>query len=263
MSATEPIMTGPARPSRAVLHLSLAAIVASWAWQVFLHPGGGALPADFGAFVLKIARSKAIVLAVIVVLLRLGGEGPGSVGLAREGAWRRIGIGLAIGLPMFVLFNVVLDSALAAVFPKPPQTGPSVMTFFRDPRHLFAWLPISVLAGGFVEELQRVFVLTRFEKRFGRPGLVFAIAASSAVFGHGHLYQGVGTAIGTGLAGVAWSLLYLRRRSALEPMAAHACADVLAVIAATLIAARAALNAKRPLPMFRERPSLRAAQNLD
>jgi membrane protease YdiL (CAAX protease family) len=126
--------------------------------------------------------------------------------------------------------------ALAAVFPKPAHTGPSVMAFFRDPRHLFAWLPISVFAGGFVEELQRVFVLTRFEKRFGRPGLVFAILASSAVFGHGHLYQGVGTAIGTGLAGVTYSLLYLRRRSALEPMAAHACADVIAVIAATMLA---------------------------
>ncbi len=236
MSAVESNPAEPVRTARTVLHLSLAVIVASWVWQVFLHPGGGALPADFGTFVLKIARSKVIVLAVIAVLLRLGGEGARSVGLAREGAWRRVGVGLVIGVPMFVLFNVVLDSALAGVFPKPPQTGPSVMTFFRDPRHLFAWLPISVFAGGFVEELQRVFVLTRFEKRFGRPGLVFAIATSSAVFGHGHLYQGLGTAIGTGLAGVAWSLLYLRRRSALEPMAAHACADVLAVTAATLLA---------------------------
>ena len=236
MNVIEPVSAEPARSSRAVLHLSLAVIVASWVWQVFFRPGGGTLPADFGTFVLKIARSKAIVLAVIVVLLRLGGEGANAVGLSRKDAWRRIGIGLAIGLPMFVVFNAVLDSALAAVFPKPAQTGPSVMAFFEDPRHLFAWLPISVLAGGFVEELQRVFVLSRFEKRFGRAGLVFAILASSAVFGHGHLYQGLGTAIGTGLAGVAWSLLYLRRRSALEPMAAHACADVIAVIAATLIA---------------------------
>lgn len=236
MSVLEPVTAEPARPSRAVLHLSLAVIVASWVWQVFFHPGGGTLPADFGTFVLKIARSKAIVLAIIVVLMRLGGEGADGVSLSRKDAWRRIGIGLAIGLPMFVLFNAVLDSALAAVFPKPAQTGPSVMAFFKDPRHLFAWLPISVFAGGFVEELQRVFVLSRFEKRFGRPGLVFAIVASSAVFGHGHLYQGVGTAIGTGLAGVTYSLLWLRRRSALEPMAAHACADVLAVLAATMLA---------------------------
>ena len=148
----------------------------------------------------------------------------------------RVAVAVRVVVGMFVVINALLDSLLGGLFPRPTAHGPSVMTFFRDPRNLAAWLPIGIFGGGFVEELQRVFIVTRFEKRFGRPGLVLGIVLSSAMFGWGHLYQGVGTAIGTGLAGAVYALLYLRRRSALEPMAAHACADVLAVLAATLLA---------------------------
>lgn len=225
----------PAR-SRFALVLSIAVILGVWVWQLARHPGGAPLPPTFAEFVLKIARSKSLVVAIVAALLWLGGEGPASVGLTRRDWARRLGFGLALGLPFFVVFNVALDGLLSGVFPKTPASGPSVTTFFRDPRNLAAWLPIGILGGGFVEELQRIFVLTRFEKRFGRPGLVFALVASSAMFGWGHLYQGVGTAIGTGLSGMTLGLLYLRRRSALEPMAVHACADVLAVLAATLLA---------------------------
>ncbi len=56
------------------------------------------------------------------------------------------------------------------------------------------------------------------------------------MFGFGHLYQGLGSAISTAVSGLVFSLAYLRRRSALEPVAAHAFSDVLAMLGATLIA---------------------------
>jgi membrane protease YdiL (CAAX protease family) len=59
---------------------------------------------------------------------------------------------------------------------------------------------------------------------------------SSAMFGFGHLYQGLGSAISTAMSGLVFSLAYLRRRSALEPVTAHAFSDVLAMLGATLIA---------------------------
>lgn len=56
------------------------------------------------------------------------------------------------------------------------------------------------------------------------------------MFGFGHLYQGLGSAISTAVSGLVFSLVYLRRRSALEPIAAHAFSDVLAMLGATMLA---------------------------
>ena len=85
-----------------------------------------------------------------------------------------------------------------------------------------------------VEELQRIFIFTRFEKWLGRPGLILGIVLSSVMFGVGHLYQGLGIAISTAVSGVIFALVYLRRRSALEPITAHALSDVLAMLGAML-----------------------------
>ena len=43
-------------------------------------------------------------------------------------------------------------------------------------------------------------------------------------------------AISTAVSGLVFSLAYLRRRSALEPVAAHAFSDVLAMLGATMLA---------------------------
>ena len=54
------------------------------------------------------------------------------------------------------------------------------------------------------------------------------------MFGLGHRYQGLGIAISTAVSGVIFALVYLRRRSALEPISAHAFSDVLAMLGATM-----------------------------
>jgi membrane protease YdiL (CAAX protease family) len=95
---------------------------------------------------------------------------------------------------------------------------------------------VGILGGGLTEELSRIFVLTRFEKAFQRPGLYVALIFSSVIFGIGHLYQGTGAAISTGIYGVVIGLIFIRRRSALEVITAHAFSDVLAILAATLLA---------------------------
>ncbi len=79
---------------------------------------------------------------------------------------------------------------------------------------------VVIIAGGLREEVQRAFLLTRFERWLGGPlvGLVLV----SAAFGAGHILQGWDAAIATGLLGVAWGVLYLRRRSAVAPIVSHA-----------------------------------------
>jgi len=221
---------------RTALGISLGVIVAYWIYELVSHQGSQPLPAHFSELVLRIVRNKLIVFAAIFLLLRLQGEGWDALGVSRLEWPKHLYVGLAIGLAMFVGLNVVLDSVMNSLIPRPSASGPSVMTFFKEPGNLLVWLPIGIFAGGVVEELQRIFIFTCFEKWLGRPGLVLGVALSSAMFGFGHLYQGLGTAIATAVSGMVFSLVYLRKRSALEPITAHAFSDVLAMLGATMLA---------------------------
>ena len=154
------------------------------------------------------------------------------MGVSRSDWKRHLLRGLLYGLILFVLLNVGLNNVLSGLFPKPESQGTTVMMYLAEPRNLLVWILLGILGGGVVEELIRIFVLTRFERAFHAPGLYFALICSSVVFGFGHLYQGTGAAISTGISGLIMGLIFIRRRSALEVIAAHAFSDVLAILAA-------------------------------
>jgi CAAX protease family protein len=219
---------------RTSLGISLGAIVLYWIYQIVSQRPDAPLPAHFSDLVWRIVRNKLIVLAAIFLLLRLEGEGFKALGLSGDKWPKHLGIGLLFGLAMFVALNVALGSVMGSVFPRPAASGPTIMSFFKEPGNLLAWLPIGIFGGGVVEELQRIFIFTRFEKWLGRPGLILGIVLSSVMFGLGHRYQGLGIAISTAVSGVIFALVYLRRRSALEPITAHAFSDVLAMLGATM-----------------------------
>ena len=77
-----------------------------------------------------------------------------------------------------------------------------------------------IVTGGIKEEMQRAFVLHRFDQSLGgaRAGLV----VYSVVFGTGHIIQGYDVAIVTTLLGLAWGIVYLRRRSLVASSVSHA-----------------------------------------
>lgn len=221
---------------RNALLVCLLAIALYWTYQIATLGVGHSPPPAFSEFVLDVAIRKIVVIVAIVVLLKLAGEGADAVGLSRRDWPQRLAIGLAVGTVMFLVFNVGLASVMGALLPRSTAASVSLASYFRDPENLLLWLPIGIIGGGVVEELQRIFVLTRFEQQWGRTGLVLGVVASSVMFGLGHLYQGTGIALATAVSGAALALLYLRRRSALEPIVAHAVSDVFAVLAATLLA---------------------------
>ena len=221
---------------RAALGISLTAILCYWLYPLVTQRWNPPLPASFPELVMRIVRIKLLVLGSVYLLLRLGGERFGDLGLTSRGWPRALGSGLLAGLAMFVGLNVVLESVLGSLLPRPPAAGTSIASFFRQPGNLLVWLPIGVFGGGVVEELQRIFIITRFEKWLGRTGLVLGVTLSSAMFGLGHLYKGPGTALSTAVSGVVFSLLYLRRRSALVPITAHAFSDVLAMLGMAMLA---------------------------
>ena len=87
---------------------------------------------------------------------------------------------------------------------------------------------VAVLAGGVREELQRAFLLQRFEQHLG--GAIVGIIVLSAGFGLGHIVQGWDAVITTGALGVLWAIVYLRRRSVVAPVVSHAGFNALEVL---------------------------------
>ncbi|HXD72532.1 MAG TPA: CPBP family intramembrane glutamic endopeptidase [Vicinamibacterales bacterium] len=79
---------------------------------------------------------------------------------------------------------------------------------------------VVVVAGGVREEVQRAFILHRFDVWLGGPAV--GLIVSSALFGLGHKLQGNDVAIATGALGLYWGAIYLRRRSCVAPMVSHA-----------------------------------------
>ena len=116
-----------------------------------------------------------------------------------------IGLLLLIGWLAPALRNVP-DSPFAAMLATPGRAL------------LFAL--VVVLAGGLREELQRAFILRRFDQHLGGGWL--GLVLFSIAFGLGHAIQGWDTVIVTGALGALWGALYLTRGSAVAAMVSHA-----------------------------------------
>jgi len=87
---------------------------------------------------------------------------------------------------------------------------------------------VVMIAGGVREEIQRGFVLRRFEQYLG--GGPVGLVIFSALFGLGHLEQGRDVALATGILGAFWGAIFLRRRSIVGPMVGHAGFNLLQVM---------------------------------
>ena len=93
-------------------------------------------------------------------------------------------------------------------------------SFFDTPARALVFTFVAMVAGGVREELQRGFLLHRFEQRLG--GIRLGLALFSIAFGAFHYTQGIDVAIATGLLGLFWGWLYVRRRSVVAAMVSHA-----------------------------------------
>jgi len=77
-----------------------------------------------------------------------------------------------------------------------------------------------ITTGGLKEEVQRAFVLHRFDQHLG--GARLGLVLYSLVFGTGHIIQGYDVAIVTALLGLTWGAIFLWRRSLVAPSISHA-----------------------------------------
>jgi membrane protease YdiL (CAAX protease family) len=227
--------------ARAFLYLSILLIVAYWVFsaaKLLSAAGQPYFPDSVRVLALYAGVRAVVVLALVWSLLRGGGERLAGLGLGARAVKLALVRGLLLAVGIFVLEHAVANG-VRALLGGGMGTAPAVVALFRDPREAPYWVFAAVVGGGFTEELQRAFVLTRFERAFGKLGLTVALLVDSASFGVGHLYQGPSAAVTTALTGLLFGLVFLQRRRVADAMVAHAGFDLIGVAAAYALYARA------------------------
>jgi membrane protease YdiL (CAAX protease family) len=169
-----------------------------------------------------------LVVGLVLLFLQGRGERASSVFLGARAAAREIALGLLL-LPAAFLLVIAAAHTIQAVAPwlRDPDGNP-LARLLRTPADVALFAGVAVLAGGLREELQRAFVLHRFEQHLG--GAAAGLVIFSALFGTGHAIQGWDAAILTGLLGAFWGLVYLWRRSVIAPLVCHALFNVVEVV---------------------------------
>lgn len=180
------------------------------------------------AYVAILSLVDAVLLIGLVFLfLMASGDDPRTVLLGHRPLGREVGFGLLLVPLVFAL--VVGISALIlryAAWLHNLEQNP-LEALLKTPLDAAIFAVVAVGAGGLREEIQRAFILTRFEQSLG--GAPLGILLFSIVFGAGHMLQGYDAAIVTGVLGALWGYVYWRRRSIVAPFISHAAFNLIEV----------------------------------
>jgi membrane protease YdiL (CAAX protease family) len=181
-------------------------------------------------YVVALSLGDAVLLiGLILLLLYAHGEQPrgmmfGRRPVAAEGVLGILLIPITFGITAAAILTIRrFAPSLHNVDQNPLQE------LLRSPRDAWLFALVVLVAGGVREELQRAFLLGRFERWLG--GATTGLVVTSVAFGAGHFaLQGVDAGIATGLLGAFWGIVYLRRRSSMAPMVSHAGFDLLQIV---------------------------------
>lgn len=172
-------------------------------------------------FVLTLSLADTLVLiALMVALTRAHGESATDLWIGHRRVRREISVGLLL-IPVVFIGVVVLLNTLRLAAPwlhNVPQNPLEQLAGTAVDAAMFAL--VAIVAGGVREELQRAFLLRRFERSLGGPAV--GVIVLSVAFGLGHYTQGLDAIITTGALGAFWAVVYLRRRSSVAPIVSHA-----------------------------------------
>jgi membrane protease YdiL (CAAX protease family) len=190
------------------------------------------------SYVLTLTLADTVVLIVLmVVFMRAHGESATALWVGARPPVREVLFGLML-IPLLLVMVVVLLNALHLLVPSlhnvPTNPLEQLATGSSTEAAIFGL--VAVIGGGVREELQRAFILHRFEQYLG--GASVGVIVTSIAFGYFHLLQGKDAAIAAGTLGFVWAIVYVRRRSTLAPIVSHAGFDSLQILGVALGAAR-------------------------
>jgi membrane protease YdiL (CAAX protease family) len=191
----------------------------------------GRLSSDY---VITLALADSLVLVGLIVLLLLAhGERPRELFLGTRPRFREAMLGIAL-IP--VVFGIVVVAMLGI-----QRIAPWLHNVAKNPLEDLIesradagiFVVVAVVAGGIREEVQRAFILHRFEQHLG--GVWVGLVVFSLIFGIGHLVQGWDAVVTTTVLGALWGIIYIRRRSILAPLVSHAGFNAAEILRYTLV----------------------------
>ncbi len=160
-----------------------------------------------------------LLLFLIFYFLRQHGEHPAEIFFGDRPHRTELRLGLVL-TPVVIGLALGGASLLQHLWPAlrnvPENPFESLLS---SPWRAAVFAVVAVVAGGVREELQRAFVLRRFERHLG--GSIVGLVVFSLAFGLGHALQGWDAAMVTGLLGAVWGIIYLVRRSVVSTIVSH------------------------------------------
>ena len=161
----------------------------------------------------------AVLIGLIFWLLYLHGEHPRDMFLGTRAVRQEALLGVPLTIVVFGLMIVVLSlvQRLAPWLHNVAQNPLEQLIHSRRDAILLA--AVATVGGGLREEIQRAFILRRFQQHLG--GAWVGVVLFSVLFGAGHAIQGWDAAVTTATLGAFWGLVYLRRGSIVAPVVSH------------------------------------------
>lgn len=174
---------------------------------------------SFGYITTLLLVDATILIALIVWLLRRNGESPYAVFTGGRPLVPEIYLGIPMTAAVFMLAVVVLSTA-RLVLPSLHNVDENpLQDLIRTPAQALILAVVATIGGGLREEIQRAFILHRFEQYLG--GAHLGLVLYSIVFGLGHSLQGWDAVLTTAMLGAFWGYVYIRRRSIIAPAVSH------------------------------------------
>lgn len=185
---------------------------------------------SFGYVVTLSLVDALLLVGLIKYFLHAHGQSMRSLIVGQKPILNEIGLGLIL-TPLLVVFAIGGLLLIRTYVPSLSNTSNNPLeAMINTPLRAILFGLVVVIAGGFREELQRAFILRRFEQHLGGGWL--GLILFSILFGLGHRLQGWDAVIMTGMLGAFWGLLYLSRGNAVTSMVSHAGFNLLEVILA-------------------------------
>ena len=162
----------------------------------------------------------ALVVALVFMFIRAHSESARALLLGRRSLVREALLGVIL-MPILFIFVFII---LALILNYAPQLHNVARNPFEDMlqtrNDTLAFALVVMIAGGVREEIQRGFILRRFQHYLG--GGTTGLVVFSVIFGLGHIEQGIDAMLATGLLGAAWGGIFLARGNVGAPIVSHA-----------------------------------------
>ena len=238
----QPVAEPRVLPSERVLAVLEIFLISGIPTQILLisamHSFGMAMRTADGAmspgFVFTVSLIDAVlVVGLVAMLLHMRRESVRDVLIGRGRVLREVLFGFAL-IPlvfMVVIAVMVLVLTYAPSLRNVPRNPLEDLIRNRSDAIIFGL--VVMIAGGVREEVQRGFIVHRFEGYLG--GGLIGVLVYGVLFGLGHFEQGWDASVITAFLGVLWGLVYLRRRSVIAPMVSHAGFNLAQVVKAAVL----------------------------